>query len=117
MTISGGGRTTVFEVASGVTATLSNLTISRGLSHGAGGGVANGGAVTFTGCTISGNSANDGGGVANTGTATLTDCTISGNSGTNGGGGLWNNGTPAELSLTACTISGNSSRSIGGAVQ
>ena len=100
VTISGGGNSRVFEVDSGVTASLSGLTISGGtVSPGDnGGGLANYGTATLTGCTLSGNSASAsygygnssggfGGGVFNSGTAnlTLTDCTISGNS---SGGGL-----------------------------
>ena len=56
VTVSGGGDFTVLYVASGVTASISGLTISGGSTTGG-----------------------NGGGLANYGTATLTDCTFSGN--------------------------------------
>jgi hypothetical protein len=116
-TISGGGAVRVFEVESGVTASISGVTISRGSTTGPGGGLENYGAATLTGCTISGNSAGidgDGGGLENDGTATLTGCTISGNSAGDVGGGLDNKGT---MTLTNCTVSGNSARLSGGGLK
>ena len=48
----------------------------------------------------------------NGGTLSMTDCTISGNTSTSGGGGLGgHNGT---LTLTNCTVSGNTRRSADG---
>ena len=114
MTISGGGYSSVFEVDSGVTATLSGLSISDGKTAGNGGGLENYGAVTITDCTISGNVAGgNGGGVDNQGSATLTNCTLSGNSAINNGGGLNDDGD-GTITLTACTISGNSAAGGGG---
>jgi fibronectin-binding autotransporter adhesin len=114
VTISGGGTSGVFEVESGVTATLSGLTITDGrvAAGDYGGGVfisptAN---LSLTGCTISGSSAESGGGLFNTGTTTLTDCTLSGNS-AGFGGGLNNKGT---ANLADCTLSGNSGGFSGG---
>ena len=118
VTISGGGNSRVFQVDSGVTASISGLTISGGN----GGGLANYGTATLTDCTLSGNIASNGGGVINSGTATLIGCTVSGNTAyyhsysgysygegrtyTTGGsgGGVDNSGT---ATLTGCTISGN----------
>ena len=86
--------------------------------------------LTLTDCTVSGNSGGrrpqlGGGGLANYGTATLTGCTISDNyaSSYNGyyngisgfGGGVFNSGT-ANLTLTGCTVSGNSAGGSGGGV-
>ncbi len=129
VTVSGGGDFTVLYVASGVTASISGLTITGGSTTGGnGGGLANYGTATLTDCTISGNTAaasytygyygvisssgGSGGGVFNSGTAnlTLTDCTISGNQ-ASVGGGVSNSGT---ANLTACTVSGNSSPFDGG---
>ena len=86
---------------------------------GYGGGLNNnGGNVTLTDCTISGNTVGDGsggGGLANltNGTTTLTDCTISGNSAIARpgatGGGLIAIRPDALTTLTDCTLSGNSS--------
>ncbi len=78
--MSGGGASRVFQVAQGVTATLSGLTITNNAGYyGSGGGVLNQGMLSLTDCTISANSAEYGGGLDNDGTATLTDCNISGN--------------------------------------
>ena len=112
VTISGGGTVRVFQVESGVTATLSGLTISGGSTTGYGGGLYNNGTTTLTNCVVSGNSAmDDGGGLYNNGTTTLTGCTISGNSAMNSGGGLDNDGM---ANLTDCTISGNAAMDDGG---
>ncbi len=111
VTISGGGAVSVFEVDSGVAATLSGLTISGGSTTGNGGGLENDGTATLTDCTISGNSAaGNGGGVDNEGSATLTNCTVSGNT-AGDSGGLANYST---IMLTGCTISGNSGVQGGG---
>jgi hypothetical protein len=113
VTVSGGLTSRVFEVDSGVTASLSGLSVTEGYAtdSAGGGGLDNWGTTSLTGCTISGNSAlYGGGGLNNAGTATLTDCTISGNS-AHYGGGMSNYGT---ATLTDCTISGNSSNNGGG---
>ncbi len=114
VTISGGGQSGVFQVDSGVTASISGLTISGGnvTSYVLGGGIDNSGTLTVTDSTISGNSAGFGygGGIDNTGTLTVTDSTISGNS-AGSGDGISNGGT---LTVTNSTISGNSSGSGGG---
>ena len=142
LTISGGGLSRVFQVDSGVTASLSGLvvtggstaenggglyndrgtttladvTISDNSASGSGGGLYNlGGTTTLAAVTISGNSATDGGGLANAGgTTTLTNCTVSGNS-ANNGGGLYNNDS-GMTTLADCTISGNSASNDGGGI-
>ncbi len=111
VTINGGGKSGVFQVDGGATATLSGLTITGGSAVN-GGGVVNGGTATITNCTFSGNSANVGGGVANGGTVTITNCVISGNS-ANYDGGVDNIGT---ATITNCTISDNSASARGGGV-
>ena len=112
VTVSGGGKVTVFDIKSGVAASLSGLTISGGSTTRNGGGVLSYGTATLSDCTISGNSAFNGGGMDNYGPATLSDCTISENS-ARYGGGLGNVGT-ATATLSDCTISGNSARNGGG---
>ena len=112
LTVSGGGASGVWVVASGVTAAISGLTITGG-SAGSGGGLDNRGTTTLTDCTLFGNSASgDGGGLYDeaTATLTLTDCTIGGNSAKDGGG-LAIGGT---ASLTDCTIGGNFAGGSGG---
>jgi len=86
VSISGGNAVGVFQVANGVTASLTGLTITGGSISGSGGGIYNQGDLTLTGCTISGNSAQEGGGIDNIGTATLNGCAISGNSASSGSG-------------------------------
>ena len=110
VTVSGGKTTRVFQIDSGVTASISGLTITGGNAASGyphmGGGLLISGTATLTNCTISGNSATDGGGLEILyGTATLTNCTVSGNSASFAAGGLDNSGT---VTLTNCTISGNS---------
>ena len=113
VTVSGGGAVRVFEVDSGVTATLSGLTITGGWTNSFGGGLENYGTAALSDCAISGNSAyRGGGGVWNNGTATLTTCTISGNSGIEGGGVY--NFTTGTVNLIGCTFSGNYAGNGGG---
>ncbi len=115
VTISGGGAVGVFEVDSGVTATLSGLTMSGGSTTGDGAGLENNGTVTLTACTISGNSAGgNGGGVDNTGTATLTDCTVSGNSAASGAGIAQE--AASMITLSASTLTSNTATSSGGGI-
>ncbi|WZO99346.1 choice-of-anchor Q domain-containing protein [Isosphaeraceae bacterium EP7] len=134
VTIDGARQDAVFSIRKGVTASLSGLTITNGVSHFSGGGVRNFGTTTLTNCTISGNEVINGGGGfpvneygqnlwgeggglynATFGVLTLNNCTVSGN-GVGGayggnGGGLANNGT---ATLNNCTISGNASSRGGG---
>jgi fibronectin-binding autotransporter adhesin len=92
VTVSGGGKSTVFDVQNGVTATISGLTVTGGVATtGNGGGIANYGTLTLSGGAITGNSAvlgssAAGGGVFTEGSLTVTNSTISGNSALSGGG-------------------------------
>jgi hypothetical protein len=112
LTISGGGVVQVFSMATGVTATLSILTISGG-SAASGGGIDNAGTLTVNNSTIANNLATDtGGGVDNSGTMTINGGSVTGNTvmvaGNTvmvaDGGGIENTGT---LTIGAATISGN----------
>ncbi len=112
VTISGDNDSRVFQVNANVTASISGIKMTGGTTTGNGGGLySDGGKITLTNCTVSGNSANIGGGVLIFGTAKLTNCTISGNSANIGGGLYINNGATATLSN--CTISNNTA-SLGG---
>jgi hypothetical protein len=94
LTIEGGGPSSncsILTVNSGVTASLSGLTLSDGNSDaiisdmGGGGGIFNNGTLTVTDSTISGNSAaDDGGGIDNVGTLTVGNTIIAGNTAPNG---------------------------------
>jgi hypothetical protein len=93
-TVNGNNTASVFTINSGITATLSMLTITNGNANDShvsvsGGGVVNSGTVIISNCTISGNSAGaNGGGLENIeGTVTVINSTISGNS-TGAGGGI-----------------------------
>jgi CSLREA domain-containing protein len=111
------GGATVFQVSSGVTASLSNLTIQHGNGSptcGAlpcGGGIANSGTLTVTNSTLSGNAAFSGG-IFNFGTLTVTNSTLSANSATGNGGGIGNSG--GTLTVTNSTLSANSATGGGG---
>ncbi len=78
-------------------------------------GITNGGTLTLTDSTVSGNSGEDAGGISNTGTLALTNSTVSGNTATGyllgGAGGIWNFGT---LKLTNSTVSRNTGPNVGG---
>jgi predicted outer membrane repeat protein len=137
LTVSGNNTLTVFEVASGVTDTLSGMAINNGkggtsggggilnngaltvnncsLSNNTVGGIANepGGALTLNGCILSGNSGNSGGGIYNYGTATLTisGSTLSQNTANGWGGGIFNEG---RLTISGSTLSGNKGSAGGG---
>ena len=113
VTVSGGGKSRVFQVDSGVTASISGMTIAGGKTAGGGGGLHNdGGTLTLTNCTVSDSSSVQGGGLYSlNGTTTLTDCTVSGNSSTDsarftGGGGVVTDG--GTTTLIGCTVCSNS---------
>ncbi len=113
VTVSGGGLSRVFQVGSGVTASISGLSITAGGGEWGGGGllVSSGGTATLTDCTVSGNHANYGGGLLSYGTTMLSDVTVSGNT-ANGAAGVWVDG--GTTTLTDCTLSGNSTAGNGG---
>ena len=117
LTISGNKDVGVFVVGANneaTVATIAGLTIADGSALD-GGGINNGGTLTVTNTTFSGNSASEfGGGIDNEfdDTATVTNCTFSGNSASgNAGGGIENEGM---LTVTNSTFSGNSAFDGGG---
>ena len=104
----------IFRVNSGANVTLNGLSITNGFASGDGGGIYNGGTLTVTDSTLSGNSATffGGGGIYNGGTLTVTDSTLSGNSVTFfDGGGIYNSGI---LTVTNSTLSANTADFGGG---
>jgi CSLREA domain-containing protein len=89
--IDGSGIDRVFDVASGVTALIADVTVTGGLVDDGGGGIASAGTLTLLRDTIANNEAiaagnNAGGGVNSTGILTVTQSTIAGNRAYNGGG-------------------------------
>ncbi len=141
LAVSGDGNVGVFQIDSGVTATISGLTIEDGYTYIGGGvdssgnltltdctlldNIASSGAIyssgtlTITGSTLSGNSAyssyDGGGGIFNWyGTVTISESTLSDNSATNSNGGaIYSSGT---LTITGSTLSGNSATNAGGGI-
>ncbi|HXQ62681.1 MAG TPA: DUF11 domain-containing protein [Acidimicrobiales bacterium] len=129
MAVSGDNASEVFEINTGITVTLSGITVEHGTTGAgcaagcaaSGGGIENNGTLTVTGSVVDDNSANSGcfsncgasgGGIENNGTLTVTDSTVSDNS-ANGscfeacsasGGGIVNNGT---MTVTGSTVSDN----------
>lgn len=90
LTIDAHGASTVMGVAAGVTATISGLTLTGGVSVAP---------------------AVDGGAIFNWGDLTLTDMAVVGNSATNVGGGIASrapNGSTASLTIVRSTIDNNS---------
>jgi hypothetical protein len=111
----------LFDVASGASLTLINLTLQNGLTSNApnisnanaGGGILNNGTLSVSGCTLSGNSADGaGGGICNVGSLTLSGCTLSQNS-AGQGGAIWNDGT---ATVQTSTLSHNSAAGAGGGI-
>jgi hypothetical protein len=101
-----------FSIASGVTISISGLTI-RDITQGSrGAGIYNQGMLAIGNCVLSGNSAgsSSGGAVYNEGTMTVTGSSFSGNSGYYGGA-IFNVGI---LTVTDSTLSGNSASNEGG---
>src|SRR5262249_43128255 len=85
LAIAGHDATPVFEVSSGVTATIAGLMIVDG-SGSNGGGIYNNGTLTANNATLSHNSAANGAGIVNSGTLTLSLSTVSNNSADEDGG-------------------------------
>lgn len=112
LTINGSALDNVFIFNSGITATISGLTITNGNS-GSGGGIVSNSTTTLTinNCVITGNTARAfGGGIINFGTLTINDSIVSNNRTTNTGNtftrgaGINNQGS---LTLNSTTVSNN----------
>jgi hypothetical protein len=118
ITINGNQNDRVFEVAGGVTAVLTALTITNGYVDGYGGGIINQGVLTVNQCTVAGNTAAGtapsggiGGGLMNLGNQTLTvnECTLAGNAAPDSGGAIFN--YVGVLAVNECTVVGNTAGS------
>ena len=118
VTVSGGGAVQVLDIDSGVTASISGLTIANGNAP-SGGGIDNSdyGALTISDCLITSNDATEtgnpggGGGIVNFGTLNVSDTTLTDNNASNSGGAVDNDGS---ATLTNCTVSGNTAGNSGG---
>jgi len=126
--LSGNSSSRVFRVSSGMTVSITGLTIASGVafgrsSAGYGGGIYSDRAtLTITDCVMSGNMASGGGGAIYSDHASLTlrNCMVSGNLATNGmGGGIKSDGSlrgSAVLRAVDCTFSNNAASNSGGGV-
>jgi hypothetical protein len=99
--IDGAGTYQVFSVGSGITASISGVTVQNGST-----GIVNNGTLNLSSCTITGNQQT--GGIRSVGSININRCTISNNASTTGvlnqGGGLLSDG-PATI--TNSTFYGN----------
>jgi len=111
LAVDGNATSSVFQIGSGKTVTISDLTIRNGEGN-FGGGILNGGGatLTITDSTLSGNIGGFGGGIFNTGTLAIVNCTVSGNAASEGAG-IYNGATST---ITNSTLSGNAAPGAGG---
>jgi len=115
LAVSGNAEFNVFEVASGIIASISGLTIEKGTTNpdGAGAGISNLGNLTLTNDVISGNDGlYFGAGISNSaGALSIQDSTVANNQlpTNNGasayGGGVWSDG--GSVTISNSTFSGN----------
>jgi hypothetical protein len=113
--VRGGLSGTVFTVASGATATITDLTVTGGSAEN-GGGVSNSGTLTLQRDTVAFNAATGaqpsggfGGGIFNQGTLELDDSTIEANQAQYRGAGVDSSSSiPADIMLERDAIIGNS---------
>src|SRR5580700_129928 len=78
--VDGTNTANVFTVGTGISLTLSNLTIKNGVGYSGGGGVDNSGTLTVNQSNFYTNTALSGGAILNTGTVTISNTNFSGNS-------------------------------------
>jgi CSLREA domain-containing protein len=114
--VDGNNSSRLFTVNAGKTASISNLTLSRGngrdtpsSSAGDGGAIQNNGALTLKGVTLRANAAISGGAIRSDGALVLVNTTISGNLATGDGGGLYN--AINQATLTNVTVAYNRANS------
>jgi hypothetical protein len=113
LAVDGNGASRVFEISSGVTASISGMSVTGGLTSDDGAGLLNQGDLTLTGVTVSHNRSPAGGGLDNLGKATLVGCTFADNTGSFGGG-ILNVGT---ATLQDCSFVDNTAGHYGGGIE
>ena len=116
LAVSGDNAVGILSVNSGVTATISGLTLEDGSTGGDGGAINNSGTVTLSNSTLSNNTAFEGGGIYSDGTVTVNNSTVANNTGTSDGAGIVSIFT-STLTITDSTVSGNTSPSGTGGVE
>ena len=126
LAVSGNGSVQDFNVAFGITVSISGLTIEGGNALD-GGGINDDGTLNVVNSTLSDNSAvgadAEGGGIfIEGGAVTVTDSTFTGNSAEEGAA-IWDDGNPVSgsvlgsLTITNSTLSDNNASGAGGAVE
>ena len=110
--INGTGTNWVFNIQSGVTVTICNLTLTDGYATDYGGAIYNQGNLTVTNCTFNQNQALLGGAIYNDGIVTISGSTFTANTAF-WGGALWNANL---LTVTGCTFTDNHATNSGGAI-
>jgi hypothetical protein len=106
----------VLYIGSGITVSISGVTITNGSSLATGSGFYNLGTTTITSSIITGNfSSNVAGGIENNaGSLTITNSTVSSNSALLNAGGILNTG--GTVTITNSTVSGNTALNNGGGI-
>ena len=104
----------VFDVLTGSTLMLDNVTVRRGNVTGSGGGIQNRGTLRIANAMVSFNSSSTNGGAiaTDTGTVTLTNTTLFENAASVDGGGLHH--SLGNVTVTSSTLSNNTSQGEGG---
>jgi hypothetical protein len=117
LSIGGGGKSRLFEVAATARVTLSRLTLDGGAAD-EGGAIANAGRLWLEDDALLRNTARVGGAICNTGALQVEDSVLAFNTAAGGpldaGGALANRGPSASASLFATLLLGNAAR--GGAL-
>jgi hypothetical protein len=105
----------VFQVNSGVTATLNSLRIIHGNTAGDGGGINNEGNLSLVNVSLFNNlTGGNGGGIYNTGTLTVTNSSLVSNNASGYGGGIFNSG--GTLTVSNSVFEENSTANHGGGI-
>src|SRR5438876_5283911 len=114
LAIDGNASSRIFQIGSGETVTISDVTIRNGQGN-FGGGIFNGAnaALTITDSILGSNVGGFGGGIFNSGTLTIVSSTVSDNMASEGAG-IYNSGANT-LTITNSTFSGNVVSETGGA--
>ena len=103
----------IFNIASGVTLTLENLTFTNNTAYGDSGTILNDGTVNITNSTFTSNTAESGGAILNDGTLNITNSTFTSNTAGHGGA-IYNNG--GTVNITNSTFTSNTAIYYGGAI-
>jgi len=116
LSISGGDATRIFEISSGKTVSISDLTFTQGWSNSDGGAIVNLGTLFVTDSVFSSNTAtNHGGAIKNSSVLEVTNSTFNHNQTGSGsfGGGIYNT-SYGDLTVQNCTFFENSAEFGGG---